>query len=425
MQQPERGCLPCCNCLVTVPQDKWYAAEMFGSFKSLHGPGLSWVGCDVCGVCITLRSITSRVEQLLVMVPTKTQDNVFVEVVVAVQFSVNPQSANDAFYKLSDVGAQIDSYVSDVVRSQIPKMPLDDTFENKDRISVAVQEDLSSHMAGFGFQIHKALVTDISVSREVMQSMNEINKQKRLRDASIMAAEAEKIRVVKAAEADADAACLVGEGIARQRSAIVQGLRDSVSQTGRDISTNDVTELLLVTQYFETLRDIGSHDNCKAYFLPDNDGDVDSQVRQGMLEGQAALEFLRSGGVGGGGGGGGGGGRPRQQQMTSNGGYSSPSPPPEPQRYTPPPEPQQYTPPPEPQRYTPPPPPPRQPSFRPEPQPRPQPVVQQPRPLVMQVQVPAGVGPGAQLQVQAPDGRVVMVQVPPGVRPGQVLQIQV
>jgi len=161
----------------------------------------------------------------MIHVHTKTKDNVFVTVQVAVQQSVIPEHVQEAMYKLTDVHAQIDSYVSDVVRSSVPLMLLDEAFEKKDDISNAIQDKLTHEMKTYGFVIHKSLVTELTPNKDVMQSMNEINKQKRLRDASIMAAEAEKIKVVKAAEAAADAAQLQGEGIARQRRAIIEGLR--------------------------------------------------------------------------------------------------------------------------------------------------------------------------------------------------------
>merc|ERR1712032_817508 len=162
------------------------------------------------------------------------------------------------------------------------------SFEKKDDISDAITKKLLVEMAAYGFQIHKALVTELAPDADVMQSMNEINKQKRLRDASIMAAEAEKIKVVKAAEAAADAAQLQGEGIARQRRAIIDGLRESITHgTGEDLSTEKISELLLITQYFETLRDIAATSKAQTVFLPHSAGavaDVASQVRNGILQ---------------------------------------------------------------------------------------------------------------------------------------------
>jgi len=280
--------MPCCNCIVTVPQDKYYAVERFGKFDSILRPGLACVGVDCCGICIGFRSITSRVEQNLVTVHTKTKDNVFIAAKVAVQQSVIPEKVEDAMYRLSDVYQQIDSYVSDVVRSQVPLMLLDEAFERKEDISNAIQGKLAQEMANYGFAIHKSLVTELTPNAEVMNSMNEINKQKRLRDASIMAAEADKIRVVKAAEAAADAAHLQGEGIARQRRAIIEGLRASITQgSGEALSTEKVSELLLITQYFETLRDIAANSKAQTVFIPHSAGavaDIAGQIRNGMLQ---------------------------------------------------------------------------------------------------------------------------------------------
>jgi len=254
-------------------------------------PGLSFAGLDCGGLCINFRSVTSRVEQLQVVVHTKTKDNVFVCVSVAVQQSVKRDAVKDAIYKLANVHAQIDSYVSDVVRSSVPHMTLDESFEKKDEVSVAVQQKLEQEMASFGFQIHKALVTELTPDAEVVLSMNEINKQKRLRDAAIMAAEAEKVRLVKAAEGAADASQLQGEGIARQRRAIIDGLRDSITHgTEEHLSAERISELLLITQYFETLRDIGAHSKGATVFLPHGAGavaDTAAQIRSGLKSGQA------------------------------------------------------------------------------------------------------------------------------------------
>lgn len=291
MQSEEKGCLPCTNCVVTVPHDKYYAVEHFGKFSHMLKPGLATVGVDLCGCCISFRSITSRVEQNNVVVSTKTKDNVFVQVKVAVQQAVMPEATELAMYKLNNVYEQIESYVADVVRSFVPLMTLDEAFEKKDDISDAVQKRLATEMATYGFSIIKALVTELTPNADVIASMNEINKQKRLRDASAMAAEAEKIKVVKAAEAAADAAQLQGEGIARQRRAIIDGLRDSITHgTSEQLSPDKISELLLITQYFETLRDVAASNKSSTVFLPNGPGavsEVASQIRMGMLTGAA------------------------------------------------------------------------------------------------------------------------------------------
>merc|ERR1719238_2046665 len=167
-------------------------------------------------------------------------------------------------------------------------MTLDEAFEKKDDVSDAVQKKLTTEMEAYGLEIRKALVTEVQPDGSVVASMNEINKQKRLRDAALMAAEAEKIKAVKAAEAAADAAQLQGEGIARQRRAIIDGLRDSITNgTGENLSTDKISELLLITQYFETLRDIAANTKAQTVFLPHSAGavaDVASQIRNGVLQ---------------------------------------------------------------------------------------------------------------------------------------------
>jgi regulator of protease activity HflC (stomatin/prohibitin superfamily) len=279
--------------MITVPQDRWYAVEKFGKFQKIFGPGLHFVGCDCCGACVNLRSITNRVSQNEITVSTKTQDNVFLVLKVAVQQSVIADEAEAAFYKLNNVNEQIEAYVSDVVRSQVPKMTLDEVFEKKDDISDAIQRELYKNMANYGFQIMKALVTELTPARGVVDAMNEINTQKRLRDAALMAAEGDKVRIVKAAEAAADSAHLQGQGIARQRSAIIDGLRESVSSgTGEVLSSEKITELLLITQYFETLRDIGASSKAQTIFIPHSAnagiGDISAQIRNGMMQASSA-----------------------------------------------------------------------------------------------------------------------------------------
>lgn len=287
-QTPGISLLRCCNCWVAVPQDKYYAVEHFGKFQSILGPGLAWVGFDCCGLCYKFRAISKRVEQNECVIETKTKDNVFVTVHVAVQQMVVPEDAETAIYKLNDVGRQIDAYVADVVRAQVPLLTLDEAFERKDSISDAICDELRRHMAEYGFKIHRALVTEIKPDKEVVDSMNQINMQRRLRDAAIMAADAEKIRVVTAAEGAADAAHLQGEGIARQRAAIVKGLRESISDGTERIGSERITELLLISQYFETMRDIGASSKSQAIFIPQSPAgaisDIASQIRNGVLQ---------------------------------------------------------------------------------------------------------------------------------------------
>eukprot|EP00927_Polykrikos_kofoidii_P069662 TRINITY_DN65222_c0_g1_i1.p1 TRINITY_DN65222_c0_g1~~TRINITY_DN65222_c0_g1_i1.p1 ORF type:complete len:347 (-),score=64.17 TRINITY_DN65222_c0_g1_i1:54-1007(-) len=282
------GLLPCGNCCVSVPQDQFYAEERFGKFERMLQPGLACVGCDCGGLCIQFRGISKRVQQNECLVETKTKDNVFLLVRVAIQQAVIKEKAFDAMYRLASVDSQIDAYVADVVRSHVPNMSLDEAFEMKDSIGGAVMRALSEQMEEFGFEIRSALVTEVKPDQVVMGAMNEINKQKRLRDASIMRAEGEKILVVKAAEALRDAGRLQGEGIALQRTAIVDGLRESIQDgSDEDLSSDRISELLLIVQYFETLKEIGMNSKSNSVFVPhsptDGLSDIAKQIKAGVL----------------------------------------------------------------------------------------------------------------------------------------------
>jgi len=296
--------LPYTNCLVTVPQDQIYAVEKFGSFSRILNPGLNVAGCDCCGCCISFRSITRRLVQNDVLVPTKTHDNVFVAVKVAVQQQVIAKLEEKAMYTLENTSAQIDAYVADVVRAQVPKMSLDDVFDKKDDIVRSVKDNLSGYrrlawssglqisMQDYGIQIVAALVTDVTPDHQVQQAMNEISKQKRLRVAAQEEAEANKIKVVTAAEADAEMKRLQGMGIASQRSEIIQGLRNAISAgTDDSLTSEKISELLLITQYFDTLQSIAANDKTNTIFLPSSAGgirDISQEIRNGILQGNAA-----------------------------------------------------------------------------------------------------------------------------------------
>jgi regulator of protease activity HflC (stomatin/prohibitin superfamily) len=235
--------------------------------------------------------LSLRVQQLDVAVETKTRDNVFVTLVVSVQYCVVRESLYDAFYRLTDTREQIKAYVFDVVRSSVPKINLDDVFVQKEEIAASVKDELCKAMSSFGYAILHALVTDIAPDQAVKRAMNEINAAQRMRVAATDKAEAEKIMIVKAAEADAEGKYIARTGIARQRQAIVAGLRESVtsfSQEVSGISSKDVIDMMLISQYFDMLKDVGSHGKASTVFIPHGPGaasDAAAQVRSGMLQG--------------------------------------------------------------------------------------------------------------------------------------------
>lgn len=274
-----------------VDQANLAVVEQFGKFNRIAQPGFNCVCC--CLGYAVRGKVSLRVQQLDVLCDTKTKDNVFVQLQVSVQYQVVKEAVYDAFYKLTDSRTQITSYVFDNVRSNVPHMLLDDVFTAKEEIATSVKEELSKAMSSYGYSIVQVLVTDILPDQKVRNAMNEINAASRLRVAAVEKAEAAKINVVKAAEADAEAKFLQGQGIARQRQAIVNGLRESVvqfSEQVNDISSNDVLSLLLVTQYFDTLKEVGANGRSNTIFLPHTPAgvaDVAAQIRAGVMQGEA------------------------------------------------------------------------------------------------------------------------------------------
>lgn len=249
----------CCCCAVCVRQQNVGIIEELGQFKRFVEPGFHCVMWPVQGVTGTL---SLRIQQIDVVCETKTKDNVFVQCSVAVQYRVVVENAYDAWYRLSDPRGQIQSYVFDVIRSTVPRLELDEAFASKEDIASAVMSQLENVMHEYGYKILNTLVTDLSPDERVKASMNEINASKRLKEAASHKAEADKIKQVKDAEADAESRYLSGLGVARQRKAIVQGLQESVSAFSEEIegaSPKDVMDILLLSQYFDTLSAVGAN----------------------------------------------------------------------------------------------------------------------------------------------------------------------
>ncbi|MGM0526152.1 MAG: SPFH domain-containing protein [Pseudomonadota bacterium] len=273
-----------------VPQQSVFVVELFGRFSRLLHPGLNFIIPLVEQVA---HKQSMRTRQLDVDVETKTNDNVFVVVRVSVQYRVSTADAvYNAFYQLENPEWQMQSYVFDTVRAQIPKQNLDAVFDNKDSISKDVKMQLRETMEGYGYEIIASLVTDIDPDQSVKDSMNQINAAERERRAAEHKAEAEKIIMVKQAEADKESKILQGEGIAGQRRAIAEGLRDSIAMVtneSADITSRDVIDLLKFTNYVDVL---GSFDTAssKVIMLPQPTGQLDSLSTDLM----AALEATRT-----------------------------------------------------------------------------------------------------------------------------------
>jgi regulator of protease activity HflC (stomatin/prohibitin superfamily) len=252
----------------TVEQQTRVIIERFGRFSRIVEPGLHF---RIPMIERLAGRVTHRVRELEIKVESKTKDDVFVDLLVAVQFFVreNAEAVYAAHYKLTNPAQQISSYVFDMVRALVPEMPVDNVFSEKDKIAHAVKERLEVTMAGFGYTIMQALVNDIQPDAEVKKAMNQVNASARLREAARNEAEAKKIRVIAEAEAEARAKELQGVGIARQRLAIANGLKESVAACSEaGISPEEATKMVLLTQHYDTVTAVGSHAKATVIMVP-------------------------------------------------------------------------------------------------------------------------------------------------------------
>lgn len=281
----------------TVRQETAAIVETFGKFNRICTAGLHfklpWE--RVAG------RVSLRIQEMQVNVETKTHDDVFVRLLIAVQYYVMPDRIHEAFYRLSNPVLQIESYIFDEVRSAVPGMKLDAVFQEKETIAKAVQEGLEETMSRYGYGIVRALVNDIDPDAKVKAAMNEINAAQRLRKAAEERGEAERILKVKQAQGEAESKILQGKGIAGQRRAIVEGLRESVEEFRKGVpgaTSSDVMQLVLMTQYFDTLKEIGSSGRATTILMPHTPGalaDLSEQVRASIMTGNVvAQEHERS-----------------------------------------------------------------------------------------------------------------------------------
>ena len=246
--------------------------ERFGKFQSVRTSGLSLM---IPFIDSKTSVVNLRVQQLDVTIETKTLDNVFVNLQVSVQYQVRREYVKEAYYSLENAKNQIASYVFDDVRAEVPKLELDDVFAKKEDIAVAVQANISESMAEYGYKIIKALITDIDPDHKVKDAMNRINAAKRDRQAAHEEGEAQKIIIIKQAEAEAESKRLSGEGIAQQRLEIVRGFKESVEDFKKSLDTvthEEIMQFVLMTQYFDTIKDIGANSKNSSILMPHSPG---------------------------------------------------------------------------------------------------------------------------------------------------------
>lgn len=267
--------------------------ERFGKFNRVASPGLN---LKVPLIDWVAGRVSLRVSQSNLEMETKTSDNVFVNIPISVQKRVHPERVFDAFYKLADPAEQIQSYVEQVILGHVPSMTLDHVFANQSSIAQAVKRELDADMSEFGYEIVNVLVTDIAPDTKVKAAMNDINAAQREQVAASARGEAEKILVVKKAEAEAESKALQGAGIANQRKAIIEGLQTSIEQFQRVVNganASEVMQLVLVTQYFDTLKSIGENNKTNTLFLshsPTTVNDVSAQIMSSIMGAQKAAE---------------------------------------------------------------------------------------------------------------------------------------
>ena len=263
--------------IYVVRQQSVAIIERFGRYQKTSSSGMNFripFGIDKIAARVQLRLLQSDI-----VVETKTQDNVFVTMNVATQYRVNENNVTDAYYKLMRPESQIKSYIEDALRSSVPKLTLDELFEKKDEIALEVQKQVAEEMSTYGYIIVKTLITKVEPDAEVKQSMNEINAAQRKRVAAQELAEADKIKIVTAAEAEAEKDRLHGVGIAEQRKAIVDGLADSIKElkgANVELTEEQIMSILLTNQYLDTVNNFADKQGNNTIFLPANPDGVES-----------------------------------------------------------------------------------------------------------------------------------------------------
>lgn len=263
-----------------VKQQSAAVVERFGKFVSIRQSGLQ---IKIPIIDNVAGRLSLRIQQLDVVVETKTKDDVFVKLKVSVQFKVIKEKVYDAFYKLDNPADQITSFIFDVVRAEVPKLILDDVFIKKDDVAIAVKSEIQEAMTEYGFQIIKTLVTDIDPDAQVKESMNRINASEREKVAAQFEGEAQKILIVERAKAEAESKRLQGQGIADQRREIARGLEDSVKVlNGVDINSQEASALIVVTQHYDTLQSVGSASNSNLILMP-NSPQAGSEMLNNMV----------------------------------------------------------------------------------------------------------------------------------------------
>ena len=251
-----------------VKQQTIAVVERLGKFTKAHGAGFNF---KIPFIDRIVGRVSLRIQQLDVIIETKTLDDVFVHLKISVQFQIQRDHVYNAFYKLQNPHEQITAFIFDTVRAEVPKMRLDDVFVKKEEIAIAIQRELKEAMLNYGYDIVKALVTDIDPDENVKIAMNRINAAEREKTAAQHEGDAQRILIVERAKAEAESKRLQGKGIADQRREIARGLEESMVILNRaGINSQEASALIIVTQHYDTLQSIGSKSGSNLILLPNN-----------------------------------------------------------------------------------------------------------------------------------------------------------
>jgi len=282
----------CCAC---IPERTYGVVQRFGRFVKALPPGL---GCLCWPVENVIGTVSTKLQQWTIKSEVKTKDNVFVTLVISIQYLIQIENVETAYYSMQDPKSQVTSFVENTLRSIAPNLILDDLFAQKDKVSLHIKEDLSKKMESYGYHLIDTLITEIEPEHGVKDAMNKINTEMRLREAAQFQAETRKILAIREAEAQSESKRLQGEGTAKQRLAIIEGLRKGIDDMSKstDSSPKEAMQYVLITQYFDTLREIGTSPNKGTLFLPhmpSSVNDIANQLKTSFLETVAAQEMMK------------------------------------------------------------------------------------------------------------------------------------
>jgi len=274
----------------TVKQQTTAIVERFGKFVRINQSGLQF---KIPLIERISGRVNLKIQQLDVIVETKTKDDVFVQLKISVQFQILKEKVYDAFYKLQNPHEQITAFIFDTVRAEVPKMKLDDVFEKKDDIALAIQRELKEAMLNYGYDIVKALVTDLDPDAQVKSAMNRINAAEREKVAAQYEGDAQRIIIVEKAKAEAESKRLQGMGIANQRREIARGLEESMDVLNRaGINSQEASALIIITQHYDTLQAVGERTNSNLIMLP-NSPNAASNMLNDMTASLVAANEIR------------------------------------------------------------------------------------------------------------------------------------